>query len=142
MSIVALRLSLGWLFFWAGITKILNPAWTSQKYLEGAKAFAGFYHFLASSSLLPYTNFINEWGLALIGVSLMLGVFVRLSGILGAVLMLLYYLPILDFPYPNAHSFLVDEHIVYAAALLLLAAFRAGRTFGLESWCETLTTRK
>ena len=139
ISLLALRLSLGWMFFYAGVTKIINPAWSAKGYLEGAKTFTSFYHFLASPSVLPVTNFFNEWGLTLIGAALILGIFVRLSGILGAIVMFLYYLPILDFPYPNPHSFLVDEHIVYAAALLLLAALRAGRTFGLENWCEKLS---
>lgn len=137
-ALTFLRVALGWLFFYAGITKVLNPAWSAAGYLNGAKTFAGFYHFLAGPGVLPVTNFLNEWGLTLIGAALILGIAVRLAGTLGAAMMLLYYLPILDFPYPNAHAFLVDEHIVYAAALLLLAALRAGRVMGLENWCANL----
>ena len=70
-------------------------------------------------------------------VSLILGLFFRLSSVLGAVLMLLYYLPVLKFPYV-AHGFLVDEHVIYGLALLYLAAGRAGRQFGLEEWCSRL----
>jgi len=62
-----------------------------------------------------------------------LGVFVRLSAPLGALMMILYYLAALDFPYPNPHSYLVDEHIIYALALLFLASIRAGRISGLDS---------
>ncbi|HEY4518981.1 MAG TPA: DoxX family protein [Candidatus Paceibacterota bacterium] len=133
-----LRVSLGWMFFYAGITKVMNPEWSAAGYMKGAKTFAGFYQFLTQPVMLPVINFINEWGLLLLGVSLIFGVFVRLSSVLGAVLMLLYYFPILDFPYPNAHSFIVDEHIIYALALALLAAWRAGRTYGLENWCANL----
>ena len=133
-----LRVSLGWMFFYAGITKVMNPEWSAAGYMKGAKTFAGFYQFLTQPGMLPVINFINEWGLLLLGVSLIFGVFVRLSSVLGAVLMLLYYFPILDFPYPNAHSFIVDEHIIYALALALLAAWRAGRTYGLENWCANL----
>ncbi len=57
---------------------------------------------------------------------------------LGVVLMLLYYFTALDFPYPNAHALLVDEHIIYSAGLLVLASFRAGRVWGLEEWCSRL----
>src|SRR3989338_5455249 len=123
ISLFLLRISMGWLMFYAGITKILNPEWSAVGYLKGAKTFAGFYQFLTQPGILPITNFVNEWGLTLLGISLILGVFVRLSSILGAALMLLYYLPILDFPYPNAHSFIIDEHIIYATALTLLAAW-------------------
>lgn len=131
-SLLLLRLGLGWLFFYAGITKILDPAWSAEGYLKGAKTFTGFYHWLASPSILPVTNFLNEWALALIGAALILGIFVRVASIAGAALMLAYYFPILNFPYPNPHSYIVDEHIIYALALLVLVKLKAGRTWGLE----------
>ena len=133
-----LRISIGWLMFYAGITKVLDPAWSAAGYLKGAKTFTEFYQWLTTPDLLPFTNFINEWGLTLLGVSLILGIGVRLSSILGAILMLLYYFPILDFPYPNPHAFLVDEHIIYALVLLLFASLQAGRVWGLENWCSRL----
>ncbi len=129
---------MGWLMFYAGITKVLDSNWSAEGYLQSAKTFAGFYNWLAQPDLLPSVNFINEWGLILLGVSLILGVFVRLSSIGGAVLMLLYYFPVLDFPYPNPHSYLVDEHIIYALVLAYFAAARAGRIYGLENWCSDL----
>ena len=138
ISLFLLRIALGWLMFYAGITKVIDPAWSAGGYLKGAKTFVGFYQWLASPGILPLVNFVNEWGLTLLGLSLILGIFVRLSSILGAVLMLLYYLPILDFPYPNPHSYLVDEHIVYVFVLLLFAGLRAGRVWGLENWCSNL----
>ena len=125
---------MGWLMFYAGITKILNPTWSAAGYLKGAKTFTGFYQWLLSPDILPTINFVNEWGLALLGVSLIFGVFVRLSSVLGAVLMLLYYFVILDFPPPNAFSYIVDEHVIYALVLIFCAATRAGRVWGLENW--------
>jgi len=129
-----LRISLGWLFFYAGITKIVNSEWSAAGYLKGAKTFTGFFTALTAPGLLPVINFLNEWGLTLIGVALILGVAVRLAGSFGAMLMLFYYLPILDFPYPNAHSFIVDEHIVYALTLLVLGVMKAGQVWGLANW--------
>ena len=131
ISLFLLRVSLGWLMFYAGITKVLDPEWSAEGYLKGAKTFTGFYQWLLSPDILPAINFINEWGLTLLGISLILGVFVRVSAPLGAALMLLYYFPILQFPYPNTHDFIVDEHIVYALALLALAGLRAGDFWGL-----------
>ncbi len=130
--LVLTRISLGWLFFYAGITKVLNPEWSAAGYLTGAKTFSGFFAWLASPSILPIINFINEWGLTLLGLSLIFGFLVRWSSILGAVLMLLYYLPTLDFPYPNPHSYLVDEHIIYALVLISFSALNVGRIFGLD----------
>lgn len=138
LSLLLLRISLGSLFFYAGITKVLDPSWSAAGYLMNAKTFPSLYAWFASPALLPFINFVNEWGLLLIGLFLILGIFVRISGIAGAVLMLLYYFPILDGLYPNAHSLIVDEHIIYFCALLVLAAFRAGRVYGLEKWCGNL----
>ena len=137
-SLFLLRIALGWMFFYAGITKVLNPEWTAAGYLAGAKTFTGFYQWLASPANIGWLNFVNEWGLTLLGISLVLGVGVRLSSVLGAALMLLYYFPILQFPYPNPHSYIVDEHIINAAALILLGSVRAGRIWGLENWCANL----
>jgi len=138
ISLFLLRVVLGWMYLYAGITKIINPNWSAAGYLKGAKTFVEFYQWLASPGILPAVDFVNEWGLTLLGLSLIFGVFVQLSSILGAVLMLLYYLPILDFPYPNPYSYLVDEHIIYALVLLLFASLRAGRVWGLENWCSNL----
>ena len=138
IALFALRLSTGWLMFYAGITKILNPEWSAAGYLNSAKTFPWLFQWFAQPSILPITNFVNEWWLNLLGGSLILGIGVRLSSLFGAVLMMLYYFPILDFPYPNAHSFIVDEHIIYVAVLLVLAALRAGRVWGLENWCSRL----
>lgn len=133
-----LRISLGILFFYAGITKVINPEWSAAGYLKGAKTFSGFYTLLTDPTIIPVVNFVNEWGLTLLGVSLLLGVFVRLASWLGSLLMLLYYIPVLSFPYVGTHSFLVDEHIIYIFSLLLLGSLKAGRHWGLEKWCSDL----
>ncbi|MDO8496786.1 MAG: DoxX family protein [bacterium] len=137
ISLLVLRLSVGWMMFYAGITKVINPEWSAAGYLSGAKMFVGFYNWLLSPSILPTVNLVNEWGLTLLGISLILGIGVRFSSVLGALLMLLYYIP-LGFPYPNPHSYIVDEHIIYAAVLLYFATIRAGRVWGLENWCSNL----
>lgn len=139
ITLFLLRLAMGWFMFYAGVTKLLNPQWSAAGYLQNAKTFTGFYQWLTQPNILPIINFVNEWGLTLLGVSLILGVFVRLSSTLGAVLMLLYYFPVLTFPYIKPHAYLVDEHIIYALVLLVLAALRAGRVWGLENWCANLT---
>lgn len=127
------RISFGWLFFYAGITKVLNSEWSASGYLSGAKMFTGLFEWFASPAILPFTNFLNQWGLTLIGVSLLLGIWVRYSAIAGAVLMLLYYFP-LGLPMPNPHSYIVDEHIIYFFGLILLAVYRAGHVWGLDKF--------
>ncbi|MBV22357.1 MAG: hypothetical protein CMI57_02580 [Parcubacteria group bacterium] len=121
-TLVLLRLAFGWFFLYAGLTKVVNPEWTATGFLNNAQTFSGFYSWLASSNILPIVDFLNEWGLTLIGATLILGIFVRLSAYLGALLMILYYFPGLTFPHVGEHAYLVDEHIIYALALLLLAS--------------------
>ena len=137
VSLTLLRVSLGWLFFYSGITKLLNPEWSSIKYLEGAKSLTGFYGWMTQESVLPIVNALNEYGQLLLGISLILGIAVRLSTTLGAVLMALYY-SALPFPYPNPQSLIVDQHVIYALVLIYLGAVRAGRVYGLEIWCSKL----
>ncbi len=132
-----LRISMGWLMFYAGYSKLIKPGWSAVGYMKGAKTFTGFYNWLMSPGILPVVNFLNEWGLTFLGISLILGVGVRLSATLGGVLMLLYYFP-LGFPYPSANSIIVDDHIIYALILFFFAAIRAGRYWGLEVWCSRL----
>ena len=131
--LVLSRIALGWLMFYAGITKVLNPEWTSAGYASSAKTFSAMYEWFASSGNIGWIDFVNQWGLTLLGVSLILGIGVRLSSTLGALLMLFYYFPVLEFPYVE-HGYIVDEHIVYAAVLMYFASVRAGRHFGLEEW--------
>jgi len=127
---------MGWLFFYAGITKILDATWTSAGYLNSAKTFPSLYQWLASPDILPWVDLINEWGLTLLGVSLIIGLFVRFSAPLGAIMMLLYYLPILSYPYVGTHSLLVDEHIIYIFVLLSLNYLGASKIFGLDRFFE------
>ncbi len=137
-TLFILRVSVGWLMFYAGYTKLIDPTWSAAGYLKGAKTFPEFFNWFLQPGILPIVNFVNEWGLTLLGVSLILGIFVRFSSVLGAVLMMLYYFPVLQYPYPNPHSYIVDEHIIYALVLLFFAAVRAGRVWGFENWCSGL----
>ena len=131
-SLFFLRFSLGWLLFYAGLSKLLDASWSAQGYLLSAQTFSGFYAWLASPQLIGGINLLNEWGLFLLGIALILGVFTRLSCILAILLMLLYYFPVLQFPYAGAHYFLIDEHIIFIAGFLTIAVLKAGQVFGLE----------
>src|SRR3989344_450615 len=133
IALFALRLSLGWLFFYAGITKVFDAGWSAAGYLAGAKTFPALFHWFALPANIGWVNFINEWGLAAVGLALILGWRGKWASFAGAGFMLLYYLPILDFPYPNAHSFIVDEHFIYALLLVFLALSGAGRIYGLDA---------
>ena len=97
-SLFLLRITLGWLFFYAGITKILNPEWSSAGFLGTAQTFGNFYDWLASAQNIGWVNFLNEWGLTLIGAGLIFGTLTRLASYFGILMMVVYYFPGIDFP--------------------------------------------
>lgn len=138
VSLVSLRLALGGLYFYAGVSKLFDPSWSAAGYIAGAKTFVGLYQWLLQPDILSVVNALNAWGLTLIGVALILGIGTRVAVVSGITLMALYYLAALNFPYPNEHAFLVDEHVVYSLALLVLAAFGAGQLWSLSVWCARL----
>jgi thiosulfate dehydrogenase [quinone] large subunit len=131
-AVLILRLTLGWLFLYAGLTKVTNPEWTAKGFLEHANTFSGFYGWLASPEILPFIDFLNQWGLTLIGAALILGILVRCSAHLGALMMALYYFPGLTFPKVGEHAYLVDEHIIYIAAFLVLASMSSNHIWSLS----------
>jgi thiosulfate dehydrogenase [quinone] large subunit len=128
-----LRISLGFVYFYAGISKILKPDWSAVGYLSNAKTFANLYQWFALPEHISIINFINEWGLLLLGVSLIIGLGVRLSSSLGIMLMFLYYFPTLDFPYAGTSAFIIDSHIIYILILILFIILKAGRIYGLDA---------
>jgi thiosulfate dehydrogenase [quinone] large subunit len=132
-TLIALRLGIGWYFTYAGLSKILNPEWTAAGYLNNATTFPGLFDWLASAGNIGWVSFVNEWGLLLIGLGLMLGLLVRYASYAGIVLMVLYWLPVLDFPFVG-HGFLVDDHIIYMLVFCILIHFNAGNYFGLDKY--------
>ena len=74
----------------------------------------------------------NEWGLTLIGIALLLGVFVRLASLFGFIMMILYYLP----AYPPDHG-LIDGHIVYSLVFLVFMSYGSGKILTLNNWIQT-----
>ena len=138
ISLFILRIVTGWFYFYAGITKVLNPKFSAAGYIKGSTRFVDLYQWFLSPQVLPVIDFMVKWGLTFLGLSLIFGLFVRLSSYLGMLLMFLFYLPVLNFPLVGAHSYIVDEHIIYIFGLFALASFRAGHVWGLEKWCYNL----
>ena len=134
ISLFLLRVALGLLFFYSGISKVLNPEWSAYGFLVNASTFQGLYAWFAQPEILPVIDFVNQWALLLLGVSLVFGVFVRWSSFLGIFLMLLYYFPNMSFPFVGEHAFIVDEHIVYILVLVVFIAFKVGRIWGLDGF--------
>jgi thiosulfate dehydrogenase [quinone] large subunit len=136
--ILFFRVAMGWTFLYAGVTQtFIEPHWTAASFLAGTKTFHAVYGPLVGSSLMPLIDFCVKWGHLLIGLSLVSGLMIRISGVFGILLMLVYWSAHLDFPYVSSPlNFLLDEHIVYAGIIVYLMTVRAGHVFGLDGLAE------
>lgn len=138
--IVVLRLLVGWHFLFEGVSKILMPEWTSAAYLQNSRwVLADFFHMIAANPmLLKIVDLLNIAGLTVIGLCLILGLFTRLAGLLGMLLLALYYVanpPFvgLDFGLPAEGSYIiVNKNLIEMAVLLALAIFPAGYYWGFD----------
>lgn len=139
--LVILRVAIGWHFLYEGLVKLLNPNWSPLGYLLDSKGvFAPFYKMLASGPvILSIVDHLNQWGLILIGIGLILGYLTKLSAYSGMVLLAFYYLshpPFIGLNYalPNEGSYLIiDKVLIEFFALGVLTAFSTGRYYGLDS---------
>ncbi len=124
-----LRILVGWHFLYEGIVKLFNPDWSSASYLMESKwLFSGFFHWLiANNSALQVVDFLNSWGLFIIGLCLFIGVFTRISSISGAMLLLVYYIANPPFVYSaipsTSHFYLINYNLIEAIVLIGLAIF-------------------
>lgn len=87
------RIVVGWYFLYEGIEKLINPSWTAQGYLANSRwIFADIFHQMAGNpEMMKVIDFLNIWGLILIGLSLFIGFLVRWSSITGTLLLLFYF---------------------------------------------------
>lgn len=135
--IVLLRILLAWVFIYAASHQAFVPGWSAAGFLANTKTFSFLFEPLASPAVAPVISFLVAWGHLLIGLSLLLGLAVRVSAAFGALLMILYWMAHMDFPYiSNTNNFIVDDHIIYAVVLVMLIVVKAGRVWGLDTWAS------
>lgn len=129
-----LRLSMGFIFIWAGFDKLITD-FSAGGFL--ANASKGplkdlFVNMGQSQAALDVVDPLVVYGQILIGFSLVLGVFTRFGLLMGATQMFLFYVVQL---WPEFNPFM-DEHIVYILIMALLGALGAGRILGLDALLE------
>ena len=139
-GLVILRVLIGWHFLYEGISKLINPYWSSAAYLLDSKwIFSGLAKTIVSNpTLLTISDYANMWGLTIIGASLLLGLFSKYGSLFGMGFVLSYYLfapPLLGLEYgkPNEGSYLiVNKNLIEACALWVLYAFPTSHILGLD----------
>lgn len=138
--LVSLRLLLGWYFLYEGLVKIANPDWSAFGYLMDSQGpLAGFFHSLAANAAtVAVIDFLNKWGLTLIGLGLILGLFTRMALIFGMILLILYYcshppLASINYIMPQEGSYLwVNKTLIEVVAMAVLLVFPTSQIFGLD----------
>ena len=140
VTLVVLRIFIGWHFTYEGLAKLTNQYWTSAGYLAESKWWFSsvFLDIAANPTLLTAVDYLNAWGLLLIGLGLMFGLLTRAATIAGIVLLFLYYVaapPFVGYSYgmPTEGSYLVvNKVLIELVALAVLLAFPTGKVFGLD----------
>jgi len=141
-ALSVLRIVIGWHFMYEGVIKLLNPNWSSVGYLMDSKGIlSGLFHAMAANpDILRVVDFLNVWGLSLIGLGLILGLFTNLSLIGGMVMLAFYYLshpPLIGVVYamPSEGSYLfVNKNLIEMVALGVILLFPTGWYIGLDRY--------
>lgn len=134
----AVRLSIGFTFFWAFADKLLGlgkatpsgGGWIdggspTTGFLSGVEGpFAGTFNSMAGSA---WADWLFMAGLLGVGAALLLGIGMRIAAVSGGLLLVFMWAASL----PLDNNPFMDDHLVYALTLALLALVHAGDTLGL-----------
>jgi thiosulfate dehydrogenase [quinone] large subunit len=141
-----LRLALGWTFLWAFLDKLFGLGFATEKdgaWINGGSPTEGFLAFAAKG---PFKGIYNDmagaawvdWlfmlGLAGIGTALVLGIFINIASASGALLLVLMWTAAI---LPENNPFM-DDHLINAGLLGLLALLHSGRYLGLGAMWERM----
>ncbi len=152
----AARLSIGFVFLWAFLDKLLALGYATgtdretgaidrfgdAAWINGGSPTNGFLSGVAGPFKSVFEPMAGTWwadwlfmtGLLAIGVALMLGVGMRIAAASGALLLVFMWMASL----PLDNNPFMDDHLVYAIVLIGLAAVHAGDTIGLgRQWART-----
>ena len=131
------RILMAWTFLYAASHQIFDPKFSIVGFLSHTKTFHDLFAVFTAPSIAPILAFLVGYGHLLIGLSLLVGLMVRVSASFGIALLLMYWMAHMDFPYiENTNNFIVDYHIVYSVVLVYLIAKHAGHVWGLDAWAE------
>lgn len=146
--LVVLRIFMGWIFLWAFIDKLFGFGFATVADKSWILGNSPTYGFLSAGTSGPFAsvfqsmagNVFVDWlfmlGLLLIGISLILGIARKISCYAGVLMMLLMWLATL-LPSNNP---LIDDHIIYALVLIILANVET--RFSLAKWWKSLSLVK
>ncbi|WP_336365386.1 DoxX family protein [Halalkalicoccus salilacus] len=128
--VLALRLVIGFAFFYSGAEKVLG-GFDSQGYLvnvagQNGNPLEGMFLWMGQTPwFVEFVNIAIPWGEVAIGLGIMVGFLTRLAAFFGALMMLLFYFG----NWELAHG-PINSDYMYMLVFLSVAAFGAGRILG------------
>ena len=139
-TLAVLRIVIGWHILYEGIHKLIHPEWSALAFLDNAQwIFSGLADWIISNPVLLNTvDAMNTWGLILIGLGLVLGLFTRIASLAGFALLLLYYLfnpPFIGMDAMGSvegNYLMINKTLIEAICLLYIAVTPLSRNFGLD----------
>ncbi|WP_258524625.1 DoxX family protein [Microbacterium sp. SMR1] len=150
-TLAALRYATGFIFLWAFLDKLFGLGFSTpfeRAWINGGTPAQGFLNSPAVTGPLqpwfqsmasPLADVLFMAGMLAIGVAVMSGIGLRVAAVAGSLVMLLMYLAEWPFAWGAASTNpLVDYHIVYALALIVIAVLHAGDTWGLGAMWKKL----
>jgi thiosulfate dehydrogenase [quinone] large subunit len=157
IALAVLRIATGAVFLWAFLDKLFGLGYSTpgaRSWLSGGSPTEGFLSHVEVGPLQGFfTSIAGSWwadwlfmlGLAGIGIAMVLGIATRLAAASGAVMMALMWFaeyPLAKFTSngdaTGSTNPIFDYHIIYAMALIALAATAAGAVWGLGRWWAAL----
>lgn len=117
----------------AAMKKVLEAQLTPEQQKRGPVPEAGGWKFI------EVIDRMTRWGLTLIGIGLMLGLFSRISAGAGALFLLMTVLATPALPWlpapPAAEGsyFFVNKNVIEMIALMMLMCIPSGRWFGVDA---------
>ncbi|MDH6217961.1 DoxX family protein [Streptomyces pseudovenezuelae] len=149
-AFASLRLLTGFVFLWAFLDKTFGLGYATPSgkgWADGGSPTKGFLSGVAAGPMEstfhswagdPWVNWLFMLGLLGVGVALVAGVALRFAAVAGTLMMVFMW--VAEWP-PAQHlsdgspsmssNPFVDYHLIYAVALIVLAAVSAGDTLGL-----------
>lgn len=150
LAITLLRVLIGWHFIYEGIAKITSASWSASGYLRQSRGpLSELFRWLAAQpTLLGYADQITMYGLVVVGVLLVLGLFTRLASLAGIGFVLLFYVcnpPLVGYFYslPQEGSYLiVNKQLVEIGGLLVVLVSGSGLYAGVDRIVHGLLPRR
>lgn len=135
------RIAIGWHFLYEGISKIIAAGWSSAPYLSSSRwVFAPLFHSMAdNATAIALIDFLNIWGMILVGLGLMFGLFSRWASAGGALMLFFYFVAYPPFPgymygVPAEGSYLwVNRNLIEFFILTTFIFLSSDNFFGLDT---------